>query len=115
MVECYCGNSLATATTLGKDSDCAMPCAGNSSEACGGPNLLTVYYANMPAPQGPQTNPGPTGWTSFGCWTDAGARTIANQVQVDGGAAAMTVSKCTAACGSAGYTLAGLEYAQECW
>ena len=92
-----------------------MPCAGNSSEACGGPNLLTTYYANTAAPSGPQTNPGPSGWTSFGCWTDAGTRTLANQVQVDGGAAAMTVAKCTTACGSAGFTLAGLEYASECW
>lgn len=92
-----------------------MACAGNSSEACGGPDLLNVYYSNKPAPQGPATNPGPSGWTSFGCWTDNGPRTLSNQVQVPGGAAGMTVAGCTLACGSAGYTLAGLEYAQECW
>jgi hypothetical protein len=113
--ECYCGNALAQATTLQKDASCSMACAANSSEACGGPNLLSVYYANKAAPQGPQTNPGPSGWTSFGCWTDNGPRTLGNQVQVAGGAAGMTVAGCTSACGSSGYALAGLEYAQECW
>lgn len=113
--ECYCGNSLSDATTLQKDPTCSMGCSANSSEACGGPNLLTVYYANQPAPKGPQTNPGPSGWTSYGCWIDGAPRTLGHQVQVSGGSAAMSVSACTAACGFANYTLAGVEYASECW
>ena len=114
IAECYCGNALAQATTLQTDASCSMACAANSSEACGGPDLLTVYYANKAAPAGPVTNPGPAGWTSYGCWTDGGTRTLSNSVQVSGGAAAMTVALCTAACKSAGYIFAGVEYGQEC-
>jgi hypothetical protein len=105
--ECFCGNLLAAAATLQDDSQCNMGCSYNSSEACGGPNLLTVYYANKPAPQGPFTNPGPPGWTSYGCWTDGAPRTLANAVQVTGGGDNMTVAACTSACSAAGYTLAG--------
>lgn len=34
--ECYCGNKLSAPTSLQNDAKCAMGCAGNSSESCGG-------------------------------------------------------------------------------
>jgi hypothetical protein len=80
-----------------------MACTGNSTEVCGGPGLLTVYYANTPVPQGPHTSNGPPGWSDF----------LANRVQVEGGDSNMTVIGCTAACGAAGYKLAGMEYASK--
>ncbi|KAF2209576.1 hypothetical protein CERZMDRAFT_70063 [Cercospora zeae-maydis SCOH1-5] len=113
--ECYCGNYLANSTSLQKDSQCAMSCAGNSSEVCGGPNLLTVYYANRPAPAGPSTNPGPPGWKSGGCWTDSNDRTLKNRVDTPGGTSEATVALCTSACANGGYSLAGVEYAGECY
>ncbi|KAI4190389.1 MAG: hypothetical protein L6R41_000841 [Letrouitia leprolyta] len=63
------------------------------------------------------TNPGPPGWTSIGCYTDQNPRTLTTGMtgSVPGGAAAMTVSLCTAACKSKNFLYAGLEYAQECW
>lgn len=109
--ECFCANVVNNASTLQSDSSCNMACSGNSSEACGGPNLLDIYYANKPAPQGPVTNPGPAGWTSFGCYADGSTKSLANGVQVPGGGSNLTVSSCTTACGAAGYTLAGVEYA----
>lgn len=90
-----------------------MGCAYNGSEACGGPDLLTTYYANEPAPQGPTTNPGPPGWTLYGCVTDGATRTLANTIQVEGGGSNMTVAGCTTACTAAGYQLSGVEYAGE--
>lgn len=108
--ECYCGNSAPANTTLQPDSSCSSACSGNSSEACGGGNLLTVYYANQAPLPGPVTDPGPPGWTSFGCWTDQAPRTLSNEVQVPGGGSNLTVAACTSACGDAGYTLAGVEY-----
>ncbi|PPR07633.1 hypothetical protein CVT26_001701 [Gymnopilus dilepis] len=39
-------------------------------------------------------------------------RSLIHQLSVPGG---VTAASCTAACKAAGYTLAGLEYAQECW
>ena len=40
--ECYCANSYAPDSVLAS-SGCNMPCAGNSTETCGGPNRLTTY------------------------------------------------------------------------
>jgi len=111
--ECYCGNILGAASTLQSDSTCSMGCAYNSSEACGAGNELTIYYANKPAPQGPITNLGPPGWTSMGCWTDGGTRTLGHGVSVAGGQGNMSVVACTTACDAAGYSLAGVEYASQ--
>nr|OQO23943.1 hypothetical protein B0A51_11072 [Rachicladosporium sp. CCFEE 5018] len=113
--ECYCDNLLAPPATLQPDSDCNMACSGNASEACGGGNRLTVYYANKPVPQGPTIAPAPPGWTSYGCWADGPTKSLANGVQVPGGTSNLTVELCTAACSGAGYTLAGVEYAGECY
>jgi hypothetical protein len=41
-------------------------------------------------------------------------RTLPNGVTTTGGSSAMTVDLCTSACQTAGYLLAGLEYAGEC-
>jgi hypothetical protein len=111
--ECFCDNVLNNATTLQSNPTCNMACSGNSTQACGGPDLITVYYANAPAPQGPQTNPGPAGWTSAGCWADGPSKALANSVQVPGGGNNMTVMECTSACSAAGYKLAGVEYASK--
>lgn len=45
--ECYCGNGLdvtSSNTTLLADSGCGMPCSGDATEVCGGPNRLSVYH-----------------------------------------------------------------------
>jgi hypothetical protein len=42
--ECYCGNTLANASTPAPISDCeAMFCTGNLTEFCAGPKRLLVY------------------------------------------------------------------------
>ena len=90
-----------------------MACSGNSSEVCGGPNGLTVFYNGL---GGISTNPGPTGWGSLGCYSDStGARTLTTGMGVPGGASAMTVALCTSACKQNGFTYAGVEYANECY
>jgi hypothetical protein len=109
--ECYCDNTLAAAAALQADTDCNMACSANSTEACGGPNRLSVYYANKAVPSGPAVAPAPSGWVSFGCWTDGSAKSLANSVQVQGGESNMTVEGCTTACSAANQSLAGLEYA----
>ncbi|KAK4168541.1 putative copper radical oxidase [Cladorrhinum sp. PSN259] len=45
--ECYCGDpaNIATAgATFRPESECAIPCAGNSSAICGGLSRLTTYF-----------------------------------------------------------------------
>lgn len=59
--------------------------------------------------------PTQTGWNFLGCYADnVNGRTLANQVQVAGGASAMSIEACETACKSAGYTIAGVEYSGEC-
>lgn len=76
---------------------------------------MNLYYLEGATPAAPPaavtTNPGPDGWVSEGCYSDAvGARTLANRVNTPGGGSAMTVALCVDACHSAGYGLAGAEY-----
>ncbi|KAK3679133.1 hypothetical protein LTR78_000693 [Recurvomyces mirabilis] len=97
--QCFCDNSLQNSAALVTDGRCNMECNGNSNEICGGPNGLSVYQL--------------TGWYSQGCWNDTvGDRTLNHQQY---GLPSMTVEVCTAACKKAGYTLAGMEYAGECY
>lgn len=111
--ECYCDNQLSAAQE--PDSDCNMPCNGNTTETCGAGNRLTVFLYNSSTPLGPPTNPGPNGYGSIGCYNDtAAARTLGTQVQVTGGPDNMTVANCVSACSAAGFSLAGTEYAREC-
>lgn len=113
--ECYCGNQLGAPASLQNDTSCSMACAGNSSEACGAANYLSVYFANKQAPQGPKVNPGPSNWTSYGCWTDGNPRTLPNRLQTPGDESNMTVALCATAAAASGYTLFGVEYAGECY
>lgn len=93
-----------------------MACSGNSQEACGGSNLLTVYYANKAPPPPPSVNPGPAGWKSYGCYAEGNTRALSNQIDVPGTSAKnLTVADCTATCASNGYTLAGVEYGSQCF
>jgi hypothetical protein len=42
--ECYCGNELVNGASLDKVSEqCVMPCGGDSTTLCGGPNALQLY------------------------------------------------------------------------
>lgn len=41
--QCFCGNSIPSSVTPTAFGQCNMPCAGNSSEICGGGNLLSLY------------------------------------------------------------------------
>ncbi|KAI4597013.1 hypothetical protein KJ359_004924 [Pestalotiopsis sp. 9143b] len=43
--ECYCGVVLGNDTAAVDAAECAMPCTGNSSQVCGGPDRLSLYVA----------------------------------------------------------------------
>ncbi|KAH0543417.1 hypothetical protein FGG08_002275 [Glutinoglossum americanum] len=108
--ECYCGNAFSNGGGPAPEglSGCSMPCNGNSSEYCGGPNRLDMYQFNKTAPV--------SAWSLLGCYTDSvGARTLGTPMYLPGGGASMTVELCTAACHAAGFVLAGVEYAGECY
>jgi hypothetical protein len=58
---------------------------------------------------------GGSGWTFLGCYMDnVAGRTLVNGESVPGGAGSMTVEACQSTCLGLGYSLAGVEYADEC-
>lgn len=129
-----CGSSFSNGGGPAPDgtAGCNMACKGNTSEVCGGPNRLDVYDFNNAISSLPTSTTSSTsktsasasvtttsialsGWTSLGCYTDSvGARTLATQIYSIPGAS-MTIELCTAACLAAGFPLAGVEYAGECY
>src|SRR6266480_1700166 len=88
---------------------------GNSSEACGGPNRLTMFGNGPNPPSPPVVNPGVNGWTGLGCYNDTsnGLRTLPMGGAVLGGPSNMSVLNCVTAC--QGNTFAGVEYSGECY
>jgi Glyoxal oxidase N-terminus/WSC domain len=115
--ECFCGNQLATQSTLATASDCNMACTGANTTQCGGPNRLTVFWNGRVPSSGPAEVSAMNGWSSLGCYTDHGVanRTLTTIMPTTGGQSALTVERCTTACRAGGFTLAGLEYGSECF
>lgn len=110
--ECYCGSSLAAGAAQAAEADCNTACTGDATEPCGGGGRLTLFYSSVPV--GPQPNPGVNGFVHIGCYSEgATGRSLTYGVGTIPGAE-MTVAKCTAACHTAGYILAGVEYGGEC-
>ncbi|TDL22721.1 WSC-domain-containing protein [Rickenella mellea] len=110
--ECYCGNQLISSTQAAS-TDCNMACAGDSTEPCGGPARLNLFLNGNTPPAKPSAPSSVGDWKSIGCWTDApGARTMPFSPSV---AQPMTIKKCTDACFAAGYSLSGVEFADECY
>ncbi|KDR70175.1 hypothetical protein GALMADRAFT_144853 [Galerina marginata CBS 339.88] len=98
-----------------------MPCPGNTSNTCGGPDAMQIYSTGA----GPYTV-GPAsfilqynGWRVTECWEDnwrfGGGRILPHIPKNDPPSQSMTVEKCIDACGAATYTSAGVEWGQECW
>jgi len=77
------------------------------------PLLASVIVLNCIRQISSQTIPSIVGtWTYQGCFVDDPFRQLQHQPSVSGG---MTVEACTSACQAAGYPLAGLEYASQCF
>ncbi|KAG8803723.1 hypothetical protein FRC17_006129, partial [Serendipita sp. 399] len=73
------------------------------------PSLLLVKAA-------PSVVPSYNTWTSAGCYEDqVSARVLPYPVATNGGPSSMTVELCLDACFAAGYTIAGVEWSQECF
>ncbi|WWC57615.1 uncharacterized protein I303_100147 [Kwoniella dejecticola CBS 10117] len=110
--ECYCDFSMrngASNTTLLDSSKCAMKCANNTNENCGGSSTLELF-------QNPALYPVaklPTGWSSNGCQTEgSGSRALTGYSFAS---SSMTQELCMTTCQAKGFTLAGIEYSSECY
>uniref|UniRef100_A0A8H7XRB3 WSC domain-containing protein n=1 Tax=Psilocybe cubensis TaxID=181762 RepID=A0A8H7XRB3_PSICU len=116
--ECYCGNTLVDGAVIASDpTTCNMGCAGNATQACGGPNRLSVYTSNkplvaLPVPSAMTTNL-PGNWTYKGCLREtATGKMFPNQIIWIGNNTALA---CMNQCAAFGFTAAGVEFGQECY
>ncbi|KAF9693906.1 hypothetical protein EKO04_008402 [Ascochyta lentis] len=125
--ECFCGNTLVFGGAPAVDGEalCNMPCNGNQTEVCGGPNRLSLfrfYLGNEPPPSSTTVAPSsaapvatglPDGFEYKGCYVDGpGYRVMQNQQPDD---PRMTVASCSNSCAKLGYDVAGLEYYTQCF
>jgi len=105
--ECYCGNTLtnngATGVLISSDS-CSVTCGGDSSKKCGGSWTMTVFTKVATSTQ----------WNSAGCYYDSSSKRMLREVGTLG-IAGLTTEQCIASCATAGYTMAGTEYGNECY
>lgn len=131
-----CGNSFSNGGVPAPNGEvgCNMACNGNASEICGGPNRLSLYnYNNAIATLATSTSIASStgisstissasatstslgGWSALGCYNDTvGTRSLGTEIYSIPGAS-MTVELCLAACKSASFTFAGVEYGGECY
>ncbi|KAF2652087.1 WSC-domain-containing protein [Lophiostoma macrostomum CBS 122681] len=104
--ECYCGSRLPSQTS----GDCHMRCSGDLMQVCGGHGALSTY-SSLHSTHGPVANPGVLNWEYLGCYADTKERLLLHQ-EIMGNT---TVSSCVGACAHRGFSLAGVEYGNECW
>ena len=123
-------NTLTTA--------CNIPCAGDSTQSCGGTYAaaMDLYQSDTPPPPPPTLVPniGNGSWTYLGCYKYAyvpclcffGSSSVSSlrfadshssaemilgtELQVKDGQYSMSVESCTETCFSKGYVIAGIEF-----
>ncbi|WIA21233.1 hypothetical protein OEZ85_000475 [Tetradesmus obliquus] len=118
--ECYGSRNITAVTTAyGNSTNCNMPCSGNATQTCGGPNALSLYYDASKVP--PEVAPVPGGNLStlnilrLGCWKDEfppAGRALPNLLAAN---SIMTVDMCARLAAAANYTVFALQYAFECY
>ncbi|ERF72227.1 hypothetical protein EPUS_02114 [Endocarpon pusillum Z07020] len=110
--ECFCGTDLGPGSTYNQ-TGCSMPCGGDKTQTCGGPNRLDVYeYPGYVKPSHPRK----VGLYDFlGCYAEpaTGGRALSGYSFVN--ATDMSAEFCVSGCAARNYTYAGAEYAKECW
>lgn len=115
-IECFCGNELAPGAAQLADSDCSMPCSGDSTQPCGAGGRLSLYYTTEAVgpkadPTGPAQPPEIGDYVWHGCRTEAtGMRALSEATFASDD---MTLEACEAFCSA--YTYFGVEYARECY
>ncbi|KAM0285986.1 hypothetical protein ACHAQH_001175 [Verticillium albo-atrum] len=112
--ECYCGNNLHLSSSAAPLDDCAMPCVGDPSTHCGGPNRLTLYQdpaRALTTPDEPRQPAFAGDFVWFGCRSEpAGARALSGKERA---ADDMTNESCASFCD--GFVMFGTEYGRECF
>ncbi|KAH8650653.1 glycoside hydrolase family 55 protein [Tricladium varicosporioides] len=104
-VQVYCLSTVGTTNMITQNGNTIASYSDNI-------NVFTDTIALYTTGQSTCTNR----WDYTGCYTDqVAARTLGTALNIPGGASAMTVEACLSICQAAGYSLAGVEYASECY
>jgi hypothetical protein len=115
--ECYCGNNLETGAISTFSSQCAVPCAGDSKQTCGGGAHLSLWGSSAQKPaEKPVPHPEATKIDYVGCFVDGlngGQRVLTGAAVAD--QKEMSVFSCGRFCLNRGFTVFGLEYTSECY
>nr|XP_019007470.1 uncharacterized protein I206_07728 [Kwoniella pini CBS 10737]OCF46251.1 hypothetical protein I206_07728 [Kwoniella pini CBS 10737] len=107
--ECYCGDSLVNGASLSLPStNCNKACGGDSSRTCGGGNALQLYQNPSLALNLQQVG----SYSYQGCIMEVNGRALTENSLVDD---SMSIETCTSFCQSNGFSLAGLEFGNECY
>lgn len=136
--DCWCGSFVGSSWTANQ-TDCNIPCGGNSTQICGGKSVFNVFEAKTkdtlppagtPTPwpsntvstsattsttRAPTSSAVPT-WQAVGCYKDlypATNRTLKTQGSVSD--SSQTPQNCQATCLKLGTLYAGVENGRECW
>lgn len=97
-------------STAAVSGECYMPCAGDSTEICGGPNAINWYYNPSVVPA---TVNLPSGWSVYGTVAEGtNGRALTYTL---GSTSTNTIESCSNGCAALGYTVAGMEYSSECY
>jgi hypothetical protein len=118
--QCFCDNFIRQNGSLASlDSQCSMACSGNSSQACGGPDRLSVWSSQttLKVLKKPIAYPTVGNWTYQGCvadppGVDAWNRTFPWQL-ING--TGNSPAWCLGQCAQYGYMTGGMEYGTECY
>ncbi|KAJ8597264.1 copper radical oxidase-like protein [Rhizopogon salebrosus TDB-379] len=115
--QCFCGDYLMAGATVGLESSCNMACGGNATEACGGPNRVSVYSSDgnitiIPVPVIKNSSL-PGQWSYQGCLTEPnGGRAFPYEMFWPTN---NTIDGCLNQCAAFGYPAAGLEFGNQCF
>ncbi|KAF7311445.1 Glycoside hydrolase [Mycena kentingensis (nom. inval.)] len=102
---CLCGNAFVggTPANVNATTNCATPCSGNSSYACGGATSLTVYTAVFSG-----AAPLADGWSlTSACSADNATRPVLQGYSET--STTLTPAVCQDTCRSKGFGIAGVE------
>ncbi|KAF7359862.1 hypothetical protein MVEN_00711600 [Mycena venus] len=111
-IQCFCGNELIEGAAPAPESDCNLACGGNSTQACGNGNRLSIYSTTpnitiLPIPV-PQNDSIPGSWSYQGCLAEPdGARVFPWEIDNMNNNSA---SGCLSQCAAFGYTAGGMEF-----
>ncbi|KAF2676831.1 WSC-domain-containing protein, partial [Lentithecium fluviatile CBS 122367] len=110
--QCFCGTSVSASSA--PEEECNLPCNGDSTQACGGADRVSVYQdPTFPDADDIAVS---SDYLSLGCYTEGAAGRSLDYSQWDFlDEDTMTTETCLTACGAKGFPFAGTEFGRECY